>query len=398
MKNKIFSLFVVIAITIFTFIPTVSAIPATKVSTIDSEATLYVGEIFVDGVSQMKYLYSSNLSNVGEIYDDLRAALPTGFSDLVPTTLLDHRGLAVSSSHQDDMSSDWSSASYVANQYYASVGTIGTETNINMYEKDLGFKNHVDNQSYPNIELDNRLFSLNDLITQGSLYYHYCLDATTVIYTSVNVTSTHTVTFKDYDGTVLKTQNNVEHGSSAVAPSNPIRTGYTFKGWDKAFTNITADTEVTAQYDINKYTVTFKDYDGVVLKTQNNVEYNTSATAPSNPTREGYTFKGWNKSFAKITANTVVTAQYKALHGDIEVKKVEGNYGSANANLNKQNIEELIELSSDEKNAIANGKKIYVFVEVNDINNSVSTEDKELVKIKLEDGSVVGMYLDINLR
>lgn len=148
---------------------------------------------------------------------------------------------------------------------------------------------------------------------------------------------------------------------------------------------------------VAKYTVTFKDYDGTVLKTQENVEGNTSATAPSNPTRDGYTFAGWDKSFDNITENLVVTAQYELTPGEVEVKEVEDNVGNATASLNNQNVEDLIELSSDEQNAIATGKDIYVFVEVDDISDAVSNEDKELVKTKLENGSVVGMYLDINL-
>ena len=140
---------------------------------------------------------------------------------------------------------------------------------------------------------------------------------TTDIIASANITFTYTVTFKDYNGTVLKTQENVEYGTGATAPSNPTREGYTFTGWDKSFTNITANTDVTAQYEINKYTVTFKDYDGTVLKTQNNVEYNTSATAPSNPTRDHYTFTGWDKSFDNVTEDLVVTAQYILTPGEV---------------------------------------------------------------------------------
>jgi uncharacterized repeat protein (TIGR02543 family) len=64
----------------------------------------------------------------------------------------------------------------------------------------------------------------------------------------------HTVTFKDHDGTELKTQK-VEHGRAATAPTAPTRTGYTFTGWDKEFTNITGDLTVTAQYTINEYAV-----------------------------------------------------------------------------------------------------------------------------------------------
>ena len=207
----------------------------------------------------------------------------------------------------------------------------------------------------------------------------------------------YTVTFKDYDGSVLKAQENVEYNTSATAPSNPTRDGYTFVGWDKSFDNVTEDLVVTAQYEINKYTVIFKDYDGSVLKAQENVDYNTSATAPSNPTRDGYTFAGWDKSFDNVTEDLVVTAQYILTPGEVEVKEVEGNVGSATASLNNQNVEDLIELSSDEQNAIATGKDIYVFVEIDDISDSVSNEDKGLVKTKLEDASVVGMYLNINL-
>ena len=120
--------------------------------------------------------------------------------------------------------------------------------------------------------------------------------------------NTYTVTFKDWNGTVLKTQQ-VQYGGAATAPANPTRTGYTFTGWDKAFNNVTANLVVTAQYSINTYTVTFKDWNGTVLKTQQ-VQYGGAATAPANPTRTGYTFTGWDKAFNNVTADLVVTAQY----------------------------------------------------------------------------------------
>lgn len=119
------------------------------------------------------------------------------------------------------------------------------------------------------------------------------------------------VTFKDYDGTVLKT-GKVDYGTSVVAPSDPSRTGYTFTGWDKTFDNITENTVVTAIYQINKFDVTFKDHDGTVLKT-GKVNYGTSAVAPSAPSRTGYTFTGWNKTFDNITENIVITATYEII-------------------------------------------------------------------------------------
>ncbi len=126
------------------------------------------------------------------------------------------------------------------------------------------------------------------------------------------------VVFKNYDGTVLSEQT-VENGKSAVAPQNPTREGdaqysYTFKEWDTEYTNITADTVITAVYTqtVNKFTVTFKDYDGTELS-QQTVEYGTDAVAPEVPAREGYKFTGWDKDFSCITGDLVVTAKYSKI-------------------------------------------------------------------------------------
>ena len=135
---------------------------------------------------------------------------------------------------------------------------------------------------------------------------------TTVLDCSTNVQPVYfTVTFKDWNGVVLKTEQ-VEQGKSATAPAAPTREGYTFKGWDKDFSNVQSNLTVIAQYtkDIVYFTVTFKDWNGTVLKTEQ-VEQGKSATAPAAPTREGYTFKGWDKDFSNVQSNLTVTAVYE---------------------------------------------------------------------------------------
>ena len=117
------------------------------------------------------------------------------------------------------------------------------------------------------------------------------------------------VEFVDWDGTILATMK-VPNGEAATAPADPTREGYTFIGWDKDFSHVTDHMTVTAQYQINRYRVRFFDYDNTLLKTDS-VEYQAAATAPANPYREGYTFIGWDQEFDSITADLDVYAQYE---------------------------------------------------------------------------------------
>ncbi|MBQ3520033.1 MAG: InlB B-repeat-containing protein, partial [Clostridia bacterium] len=119
----------------------------------------------------------------------------------------------------------------------------------------------------------------------------------------------YTVEFVDHDNTVLKTED-VAYGSSATAPANPTREGYTFTGWDKAYNNITGDLTVTAQYKINTYTVTFLDKDGKQIGEDQTVTHGAAATAPEAPEVKGYTFNNWDVAFDNITADTTVKAVY----------------------------------------------------------------------------------------
>ena len=119
----------------------------------------------------------------------------------------------------------------------------------------------------------------------------------------------YTVTFLDENGATLKTET-VIHGHAAEAPVAPLRENTIFKAWDTDFSSVKGDLTVTAIYrDKETYTVTFKDYTGVLLGTASVKETGT-AQAPVTPSREGYTFAGWSSALTNVTANKTVTAKY----------------------------------------------------------------------------------------
>lgn len=120
------------------------------------------------------------------------------------------------------------------------------------------------------------------------------------------------VTFIDWDGTVLQ-EYPVESGNRAFyIKQDPERNGYSFTGWDKNFYKVTEDMIVTAQYEGTSFTVTFVDWDGVIISTQL-VESGQPAVAPEAGTREGYTFTGWDKDFSAVTENLTITALYSKI-------------------------------------------------------------------------------------
>ncbi len=119
----------------------------------------------------------------------------------------------------------------------------------------------------------------------------------------------YTIKFVDYNGTLLKSQS-VERYKNATPPSNPTLAGHTFKKWNGDYTNVTSNQTITAQYDLNYYTVNFVDWNNKVLKSQS-VGYGGNASPPSNPSRTGYTFSGWNGTYTNVTSNRTITAGYR---------------------------------------------------------------------------------------
>ena len=123
----------------------------------------------------------------------------------------------------------------------------------------------------------------------------------------------YTITFDTNGGSEIApiTQ---DYGTEITAPDNPTRKGYTFKGWDKEIPKTMPAENITvkAQWEINQYTITFDTNGGSEIApiTQ---DYGTEITAPDNPTRKGYTFKGWDKEIPETmpAENITITARWK---------------------------------------------------------------------------------------
>ena len=93
----------------------------------------------------------------------------------------------------------------------------------------------------------------------------------------------------------------------------PTHLGHKFSGWDKAYTSIHEDTTVTTLYtDCQTYTVTFIDSmnnNAVLAEVQ--VNEGEAATAPTVPNYTGYDFAGWDRAFTNVTANITVTTKWE---------------------------------------------------------------------------------------
>lgn len=123
--------------------------------------------------------------------------------------------------------------------------------------------------------------------------------------------TTYTVRFYAWNGGSLLKTETVPKGGNATAPTTPTRTGYTWNGWDKSFTNVQSNLNIYGTWTIKTYTVRFYAWDGgSLLKTQT-VNHGNSATPPADPTRSGYTFTGWSPPYNNVTSNLNVYGQWQ---------------------------------------------------------------------------------------
>ena len=129
---------------------------------------------------------------------------------------------------------------------------------------------------------------------------------------TIVVHAASTVTFVDYNDTVLSTQT-VKYQDAAVEPTTPTRTGYKFTGWSDLLNNVTADRTLKAQYSAVSYTVKFLDYLGNVAKTQT-VHYNGDTPGAATPPEatelnieDGFILAGWDTNeYLNVTRSITV--------------------------------------------------------------------------------------------
>ena len=139
-----------------------------------------------------------------------------------------------------------------------------------------------------------------------------------------NSVNTYTVTWKNWDGAVLETDEGVEYGSAPTydgetpTKASDGQYSYAFAGWDPDVSSVTGDATYTAQFSnsVNTYTVTWKNWDGAVLETDEGVEYGSAPTydgetpTKANDTQYSYVFDGWAPAITPVVSDASYQATF----------------------------------------------------------------------------------------
>lgn len=137
----------------------------------------------------------------------------------------------------------------------------------------------------------------------------------------------YTVTFKDWDGTVISTQTVTEGNNVVIPEKDPAREGYDFICWNETGTNVKDDLIISPVYRIKTYSVVFVDWtkETVVLHTY---EHGQPLVAPEMDETDDSVIVGWDAIIdgtTTVTDNMVVTAKYDKKMFTVEILNEEGN-------------------------------------------------------------------------
>ena len=271
-------------------------VPVSNIGFVDTNATLYIRRDTEDGEILAQFdmgVIHAGTMQVMEFYDAYIKSLMEGSSSLCFSVVADNDEYMIAN-----------------NSNFISVTEI--DLSDSQYKFAVTFVN-MDGEvlSTQNIAYGDAAVAPEAPAMEGYIFIGWdkefgCITDTMTV--TARYAIARTVTFVDWDGTVLSTQV-VADGNSATAPEVPEREGYTFTGWDVEFTSVTENITVTAQYDIKKYSVVFCDWDGSIISEQV-VEHGEAAIAPPDPAREGLNFTGWSIDFSIITSDCFIYAVY----------------------------------------------------------------------------------------
>ena len=198
----------------------------------------------------------------------------------------------------------------------------------------------VDGEEYKSydVEYGSTITSETEPTKEGYTFSGWSEIPATMPAKDVTVTGTFTVNkYKltySVDGEEYKSYD-IEYGSTITSETEPTKEGYTFSGWsDLPETMPAKDVTVTGTFTVNKYKLTYS-VDGEEYKSYD-IEYGSTITSETEPTKEGYTFSGWSDIPKTMPANDVTVTgtftinKYKVTYMiDGEVyQTVEVEYGS----------------------------------------------------------------------
>lgn len=173
-----------------------------------------------------------------------------------------------------------------------------------------------------------------------------------------------TITFLNYDGTVISSQVLAKNTlASAIVAPTPTKSkpsiadeDFEFAGWTPELENVTRDMTYTAKYDAIKktYLITFLDADGTELQSSN-WNYNVTPSCPA-PTKESdadyvYTFSHWNPAIVPATKPATYTAEYDMVSRNLEVGVGEVFDATTNPTVNSISLSATVDASGEIINA-----------------------------------------------
>ena len=193
-------------------------------------------------------------------------------------------------------------------------------------------------------------------------------------YTATFAINQYTITFKNEDGTTLKTQT-VNHGVTPTAPSTPTKSAtaqytYTFKAWSPAIAAATKNQTYTATYTstVRSYTIRF--LNGTTVLQTGSVKYGTTPSyTGTTPTKTQtaqytYTFSGWSPAIYAVNKAQDYAAQFSSTVRSYKITGASANtaMGTVSGTATKQ-YGQTVTLT-------ATPKSCYKFVQWNDGNTS----------------------------